>query len=673
MSQNSHSKYMNYSYESAEELYEEAPCGYVSFSSNGTIYNLNKTLLDWLGYQKEELVEKKKFQDLFKIGGKIFFETHFFPLIRIQGFVNEINFDVVKKDKTSIPTLINVKEIKGSSTESNRYRATIFDITDRKKYEKELLNAKLKAESASKAKAEFLATMSHEIRTPLNAIHGIANLIAKTPLNEQQREYSDILKLSSENLLGLINNLLDLSKIESKEVSLEKKSFSLRTLTDALMHTFEVKCREKGVELRSHIDDEIPEFISGDPIKLNQILINLIGNAIKFTSKGFISLEILLKEKMDTNALLEFKVRDTGIGIPEEKIPRIFQEFSQASYDISLEYGGTGLGLTICQKLLKLHDSSMEVNSEPGKGSEFSFEIEYDIYNEYNPTASKLFEEVEDKLFDAARVLVVEDNPINVFVISEYLKEWKLNYDTADNGQKAINAVKENEYDIILMDIHMPVMNGFEAASSIRSLHLNKQPIILALSATSKEHIQEKLSHSGIDDYISKPFGPEDLFKVLTHYLKSYDNPKPKFKENLEIKTHETKKQKNDSSENLKREPSFNLERLVKMANNRSEFLEKFIHNTSISFEDYLKDFEIACLERSHEKTGELIHKITMSVYYIQANRLNSSLSDFRESVKSGEFTSCELQTKSDEIKKEFQTIIRGLRATDAESLLKNF
>ncbi len=655
-------------YESAEELYHDAPCGYISFTNNGTIYNLNKTLLNWLGYSRDELIGHTKIQDLFKMGGKIFFETHFFPLIRIQGFANEINFEIKKKDKSSFPALINVKEIKGPTVNDNRYRASVYDITDRKKYEQELIKSKIKAEESSKAKAEFLATISHEIRTPLNAILGIGNLLAKTPLNAKQKEYSDILRLSSDSLLSLINNLLDLSKMEARQVELEKKSFSIRRLVDSLIHTFDVKCKEKEIQLLSELDDDIPSYITGDPIKLNQILTNLIGNAIKFTCHGHVKLIVDLNEIGKEKIKLDFKIEDTGIGIPKDKLQSIFKEFSQASYDVNLEYGGTGLGLSITQKLLQLHNSEIKVESEIDKGSVFSFQIEYDNYDFANPKANQIFDHIDSEVLDSAKVLVVEDNPVNIFVISEYLSDWKIDFDTAENGKEAINAVTKEKYDVLLMDLHMPIINGFEASSTIRNLDLEHQPAILALSATSRENIQAELQRAGIDDFISKPFGPDDLFKVLSHYIKTKHN----LKDIKHISKSDNPKTASPSKDSGDSDQTFDLSRVIKMANNKPEFLRKFVKNTAISFEDYLADFQKAIQTKDPEKISDLIHKSTMSVYYIKSDNLVKLLRECQHILEDKNHKCSSLQAKVSEITSEFHNIIRDLKSVNIDELMSS-
>lgn len=650
-------------FESAEDLYHDAPCGYVSFRNDGTIYNINKTLLGWLEFDINEILGKKKIYELFKMGGRMYFETHFFPLIRIQGFANEINFEIRKNDGSTFPALINVKELKGPTVRENRYRASVYDISDRKKYEQELMNAKLKAEKLAEVKAEFLATISHEIRTPLNAIVGIGDLLSKTSLDPKQKEYADILRLSSGNLLGLVNNILDLSKLEAQALQLEKKAFAIRTLINSLIHTFKLKCNEKGIELLYEIDDEIPNYIIGDPIKLSQVLTNLLGNAIKFTCEGHVKLMVKLNPSSSEKLDLNFSVIDTGTGIPEDKLQSIFEEFSQASYEVNLEYGGTGLGLTISQQLLKLHGSEIKVASVLGEGSEFSFDIVYEMYTNLIKEIEADDNERREKL-DLAKLLIVEDNPVNIFVISEYLKEWKISFDVAKNGKKAIEAAKKKHYDVILMDLHMPVINGFEASSTIRNLSLEKQPVILALSATSREAIQSELDRAGIDDFISKPFGPEDLHKLIANYIvtsSEIEKISDPVKDKLGVISSEENK--------IASENSIDLSRFVKMANNKPEFLRKFINNTLTAFQDYLEDFQKAADLRDANQISELIHKSTMSVYYIQSDKLVKLLRDCQSCFEDKNASSEEIEAVIKNATAEFHQVIISLKNSDSESL----
>lgn len=655
-------------FETAEELYENAPCGYVSFSTDGTIFNINRTLLSWLGFSKKEVIGVKKFNSLFKIGGKIFFETHFFPLIRIQGFIKEIYFDIVRKDKSTFPGLLNVNEITGSIEGSKTYRATIFDVTDRKLYENQLLEAKKKAEDASRAKAEFLSTISHEIRTPLNAILGIGNLIQKTPLNEQQKEYARILLLSSDNLLSLVNNLLDLSKIEAKKVRLEQKPFDLADLVEVLITTFDVKAREKDIRLFTDFEEDLPKDLIGDQVKLNQILTNLLGNAIKFTDSGHVRLKITTTEKEEDYAVFRFEISDTGIGIPEDKLETIFSEFAQASYEVNLNYGGTGLGLTISQKLLQLYDSKMRVASKKGEGSEFSFEIKF----RFNKVQSKprVSKKANSHLFESAKILIVDDNPVNIYIISEYLREWSLNNEKAENGPQAIKLVQEKEYDLILMDLHMPDMDGYETSKTIRKLKLPKQPVIIALSASGRGDVNLKQRRAGINDYVPKPFRPEELFEALAHHLEiSKDQPEktvPRESVEQEKKPKEGKGRPSDSDYAL-----FDLSQFIKMANNQPDYLEKFITNTANAFEVYKEDFQSAIEENSSSKIKELLHKSTMSIFYIRANKLTGLLEECVELFSKKETNTHQKEQKVLEVTSQFDQLITGLRSVNAGELLR--
>ncbi|RKS45046.1 PAS domain S-box-containing protein [Gillisia mitskevichiae] len=663
--------------ETAEELYENAPCGYVSFLTDGTIYNINATLLSWINFKKKEVIYIKKFPELFKIGGQIFFETHFFPLIRMQGYIQEINFDIVRKDRTSFPGLLNVNEIPAKGENPLTYRATIFDITDRKKYEKELIAAKKKAEEDSHAKAEFLSTISHEIRTPLHAILGIGNLLNKTHLNEDQKEYARILLLSSENLLGLVNNLLDLSKIEAQKVKLEKRPFNLKNMVKMMQQTFKVKAAEKNIDLLVKLDKNVHQEVLGDPVKLSQILTNLIGNAIKFTKYGSVTLSIEHVETSKNKCLLSFKVRDTGIGIPKDKLEAIFQEFSQASYDVSMEYGGTGLGLTISQKLLQLHKSEMKVQSSEGKGSEFSFDIWYQVITNHVSKKDKKISLKDREIFRSSRVLVVDDNPANIYITTQFLNEWKLENESAKSGLEAIKLLKKKHFDLILLDLHMPKMNGYETAMQIRSLNFIKQPVIIALSATERGEINYKLKKAGMNDHVPKPFQPEKLMEMLVHYL---HNPNDciieknlylpvDLEEELEDLTEIESSNNSEVYPNIK-QASFNVSKFVKMANKNAHYLDKFIKSTLDALVSYNKEYMEAINKNSEVMIGDLIHKSTMSMFYIQADHLSKIMEESRILIATEDCDALVLKQKSDECSAEFRKIIDGLKNLKANEIL---
>ena len=636
----------------------------VSFRNDGLIIDMNTTLSRWLGYKKEEIINKRTLPSLFKIGGQIFFETHFFPLIKMQGFIQEVYFDIVRKDKSIFHGLINVREIPLKGSPEITYQATILDVSDRWNYENEILDAKRKAEADSKAKADFLATISHEIRTPLHAILGIGNLLHNTPLNENQKEYARLLLSSSEHLLSLVNNLLDLSKIEAKRLELECSSFNLLELLTILKQTYAVRAKEKGIELCLKLDKGIPENIIGDPTKLNQILTNLVGNAIKFTKVGTITISIFLIKNSKKEVHLQFEVADTGIGIPAEKLETIFQEFSQASKDVSLEYGGTGLGLTISKKLLELQDSQLSVTSELNKGSKFSFAIKYAVDKKKVKKVEKIVTTVEVPNFENYEVLVVDDNKVNIFITAQYLDQWNVKHRTANSGRAALEIIKNNSIDIVFLDLQMPKMNGYETAEKIRKLRLPKEPVIIAFSATTKGDVIDELMKAGIDDHLPKPFQPTQLLDILKMHHISEQNTKKKIVPKLQSKANfnSKKKEKNvNKLENNYGVESFSLDRYIKMAQNKPEYLNKFLGSTLAAMITYQKEFEMALETKDTKKMSELIHKTTMTMYYIKADRLSEYMKNCNDILIADPSDPTILKKGKDCIG-EFTKIIAGLK-----------
>jgi PAS domain S-box-containing protein len=509
--------------ESAEELYDSAPCGYISTLPDGTLVRANQTFLRWLGYTREELLGHKRLQDLFTGGGRIFHETHYAPLLQLQGAVNELAFDLVRKGGQRFPVLLNTVQKKDASGKTLFHRTTLFDITDRKNYERELLLARKKAEEATKAKADFLSMMSHEIRTPMNAIVGLSNLLGQAPLPPLYQEYVSILGTSSENLLGLLNNILDFNKLEAGKMVLEERRFDLRQLLHGICSSLSVKAEEKKLAIRVEFEPRVPSELMGDPVKLGQVLTNLMGNAVKFTEQGSVTLGVRLLARDADRVSLGFRVSDTGIGIAQDRLARIFEEFTQASYDITWKYGGSGLGLTICQKLLELHGSRMHVESVAGEGSSFSFDVRLKV----SPDAVALEalealeaeETPEARALQGLRVLVAEDNAVNVFVLSQFLRRWGVDFDVVGNGRLAVERAQEHRYDAVLMDLQMPQMDGYEATRLLRNhaiVRLRRLPII-ALSASSLLGLEER-QEAGFTDFVGKPFRPRELFSVLARH-----------------------------------------------------------------------------------------------------------------------------------------------------------
>lgn len=362
----------------------------------------------------------------------------------MKGFVNEVNFDLRGKQRQLLPVLVNTTQIKGENLKPLLNRTTVFNITDRKKYEQELLWAKKAAEEATRVKAEFLSTVSHEIRTPMNAIISIANLLQGMNPTQEQEEYFRILKFSADNLLHLINDILGYSKIEAGRVALAEKSISLQELVRSLLYSVNITAAEKGLEVKIDLDEKLPAHVMGDPVKIGQVLINLLSNAIKFTEKGYVLLKIQVLELTAEEVSLDFCVKDTGISIPQDKLQKVFNEFAQADYEINLKYGGTGLGLTISQKLLALYGSSLSVKSEEGKGTEFSFNLRLKL-GEASAFSTDIVIAGQEPAtsLQGVKLLLVDDNALNVMVVSKYLEKWGVDVEVAENGAEAIEKVAQ--------------------------------------------------------------------------------------------------------------------------------------------------------------------------------------------------------------------------------------
>ncbi len=399
------------------------------------------------------------------------------------------------------------------------------DITENRKFQKELLQARNDALFSAKAKTEFLSNMSHEIRTPMNAIMGITDLLLDdSAFTGTSLKNLKSIRYSADNLLVIINDILDFSKIEAGKISFENIDFDLRLRMSELHKTFEYRSKEKGLDFIINIDEDIPNILKGDPYRLNQILFNLVGNALKFTSKGSITIDVKLIETHDNKCKLMFNIIDTGIGIPEHKQSKIFESFNQAYTDTTRKFGGTGLGLAITKNLTILQNGNINIISKVGKGSVFSVELTFEKSEFKKLEIDKLVDEVYD--LSKFKILVVEDNVMNQFVAKQFFKKWNTEIIIANNGVEAIALLSENiDFDLVLMDLQMPEMSGFEAAELIRSNNspvLNSDIPIIALSADAFLETRKKVIEAGMNDFVTKPFKPDELYqKVLKYVIKS--------------------------------------------------------------------------------------------------------------------------------------------------------
>lgn len=394
------------------------------------------------------------------------------------------------------------------------------DISQHKQTEMALIEAKEKAEEAAIVKANFLATMSHEIRTPLHGVIGMAHLLLEDDPKPEHIESLNILKFAAENLLTLINDVLDFSKIDAGRITLETIPFCFSELIRSIESSAKYQAIEKGIEFRVVLDHQLERSYQTDPVRLTQVLLNLISNAIKFTKEGGVTLYINSLASDNDNVEVEFKVIDTGIGIVEEQLEHIFEQFSQADSAITRHYGGSGLGLAITKGLLEAFGSEITVASQPGVGTTFAFTLKMQKVAEVEGYPPSLLSSVKrDSLqgavavreFEGLSVLVAEDNPVNIMVIKKLLTKWGVALDVVNNGELAVQRIQEKNYDLVLMDIQMPVMDGFQATLAIRSLLKGAPLPIIALTATATEEFKTEAFTVGMNDYLSKPFNPNHL------------------------------------------------------------------------------------------------------------------------------------------------------------------
>ena len=586
-----------YSEEKYRSILENLELGLLEVDVEENITKVYPSFCAMTGYKKEDLIGKNHSQFLLHPDSPEKMEAQEINRGESEASVYEVQ--IKKKDGSYTWVIMSGAPFKNRNGKIIGAIAIHLDISSRKRIEQDLKQANRLAEESSKAKELFLANMSHEIRTPLNAVIGLSGLLRDTDLNDVQTAFASNIYNAGQGLLLLVNDILDLSKIASGKLELNMESFDLRQTMSTIISSSAYLAEEKGLQISLNIQDDLSDYYKGDELKLTQILTNLVNNAVKFTAKGLV--EIRIEKIADENEqhTLKFQVIDTGKGIAPDALLSIFEDFNQEDNTISKVFGGTGLGLSICKKLVAFLGGDIYVESTLGAGSIFTVILGFEPIQQYDLIEESV--DFEDELnWENVKILTVEDNHLNQFVLKETLKRWNASTDIAENGEEAIEILLEKNYDIILMDMQMPIMDGFAATNIIRRELKSTVPII-AFTANALSNEKERCLAIGMNDYISKPFKEQELKEKISRQLKL------NVKSEKYILSKEVGKENTDST-------IFTVNRLFEMSRGNSEFVNKLL-------DIFIVDGELSIAkmrtEQDADLLGKLAHKIKPSIDYL--------------------------------------------------------
>ena len=522
-----------------------------------------------------------------------------------------------------------------------------FDSITTKQMEAELLAAKEKADSSVKAKELFLANISHEIRTPMNVIIGMAELLDDAGVSDEYKRYIDAIKSSADGLLELINDILDFSKIEAGHLVLEETPSNLHKLFSQIELTFSERARQKGLFFIQQLDKGISDSLLIDTTKLTQVLVNLVSNAVKFTNNGFVKVTAKLMEMDEDSQTIRFEVQDTGIGIQEENIDSIFKTFIQEDSTVSRKFGGTGLGLSISRSIIERMDGEIEVISEKGVGSVFHFTLRFLFAKQSTKTATSNNQAVHQKSLKNCRILIAEDNPMNQMLISAILDKEEILYDITSNGERCIQRLKESEFDLILMDIQMPVMDGLLATKFIRNEMGSAIPII-ALTANASKDDELIYRDAGMNDHLSKPFRQDALFdKIRMLWDKRMETPRIEEESTIEVPVAQ-----------------YSLSNIEEIASGDQEFIVSILDTFCKNTPNYLNQISDGLARQDFEKIRFSAHQMKPSIDILMVTDVKETIREIEEIAARDKNREEELQLiseKFDHLSQSLNSVITDL------------
>ncbi|MDJ1467843.1 hybrid sensor histidine kinase/response regulator [Xanthocytophaga flava] len=637
--------------EKYRQIIENMNLGLMEVDINTIVQYSNLSFCRMLGYTQEEVTGKHAGHIL--APGLTKEKENEIRAKRLTGVSDIYEMEVHTKEGEPLWLLGSGGPLYDSQKQVIGTTGIFLDITRQKSMEADLREAISKAEESSRAKEIFLANMSHEIRTPMNAILGMSRLLHKTPLNEQQISFLKAITTSAENLLVIINDILDFSKIEAGKMQVEQVGFEIQETLRQVVEVLSYKAEEKGLLLRTHIHPKVAAVLRGDPYRLNQIFLNLVGNAVKFTNEGHIDIYADVKFETPQMQVIEFKVTDTGIGIDMEKMAHIFDSFTQADNSITRKFGGTGLGLSISKRLIELMGGSMEVISEKDKGTNMTFTLGFDIGNSSDIVKNDIPQN-DEYVLKGSKILLVEDNEFNRFLATTILTNYGAIVTEAINGAEAVRICALQNFDLILMDIQMPEMNGYEATEYIRK-SLQKSLPIIALTSNAIKGEKEKCLSLGMNDYMSKPFEEKTFILCCASWLgKKYENLK---KENF-LNIPQASYQK-----------LYNLSILKEFSRGDQSFVQKMVNifqDTSTEALVQLREYQQA---ENWTAIGSLAHKMKASIDNMGIQSLKNEIREI-ETLGKGDIQQLDINRLNELINYVEEVINQVLHSLKEEELV---